>query len=140
MGAWFRKDKGRGYSNLWANGENPNVKGRTHQNCQLPISCLFPQSFISTRNWLRWLLHGNGKSMEKIRIGKSTHFLNFFLFLGKVKTQKRLIIPSCIHVFIFPHPFSHSRELSQEYRASYVYPFRFWVVYFNFPMDGRSFL
>ena len=32
----FPKDKEGNYLNLWANGEKPNVKGKTHQT-QLPI-------------------------------------------------------------------------------------------------------
>ena len=39
MGAWFPKDKARGYLTFEANGENPNVKGRTHQTVNY-FSCL----------------------------------------------------------------------------------------------------
>ena len=37
----FPKDREGNYLNLWANGENPNVKERTHQTLNYPF-CLFP--------------------------------------------------------------------------------------------------
>ena len=41
MGAWFPKDGG-GDSNLWANGEKPNVKGKTHKVVKYPFFPFVP--------------------------------------------------------------------------------------------------
>ena len=37
----FLRNREGNYLNLWANGENPNVKGRTHQTLNYQF-CLFP--------------------------------------------------------------------------------------------------
>ena len=86
-----------GYKNLWVNGENPNVKGRTHQNCQLPFLS-YSQSFIIAKNWLSWLLHGIGKVWKpKFELEKPSIF------------GKRILIPSASKN---PKTSSHSNMLS----------------------------
>ena len=73
----FLRNREGNYLNLWANGGNPNVKGRTHQTLNYPF-CLFPQSLNSARMWLRQLLHGDGKSMgSNFEFGENP-------FLGKI--------------------------------------------------------
>ena len=49
-----------GYSNLWANGEKPNVKGRTHQTVYY-LSYLIHPIIYYFQKWLSWLLLGMGK-------------------------------------------------------------------------------
>ena len=47
----FPKDREGDYLNPWVNGENPNVKERTHQTSTTHF-VFFPQSLNSTRMWL----------------------------------------------------------------------------------------
>ena len=86
---------------------------------------LFTQSFITTINWLSWLLHGMGKvwrskfEFEKLSVfGKRD-----FDLWGKL-----LPIPSCIHVVVFP-TFLELWELD----------IHIFAVFFIFLMVGKCF-
>ena len=78
-----------GYSNLWANGEKPNFKGRTHQNCQLPFLSYSPNHLLLPEiGWvgycMGWARYENPNSNWI-----SHQFLeNMFWLLGQVKSQK----------------------------------------------------
>ena len=72
--------------------------GKTHQNYELPFSCLFPQPFISTRIWLRYLLHGMGRVWEKFELGRAPILEERVSTVWVRKHPKTYAIPSCVHV------------------------------------------
>ena len=79
---------------------------KTHQNCQLPFSCIFPQPFISARIWLRQLLHGMGSIWEKFELGRAPILEECVLTPWARKHPKiHTPIPSCINVFHLPSHF-----------------------------------
>ena len=102
MGAWFPKELGGEYSNPWANGKNPNVKGKTHQDVTVPIlsSCanhLFLPKLVELVNSWGWEEYGN----PNLKWRSHQILENVFWLLGQVKTQKWLPILLCIHVLLF---------------------------------------
>ena len=119
---------------------------------------LFTQSFITARSWLSWLLHGMGKvwqskfKWEKPLVFGKHDFELWGKLLPKNDSHSLMHGGGCLSprfwsswhfaftFFIFLTIFSDSSELSQEARASCVYPSTILVVYLIFPMDGRSFL
>ena len=71
----FPKDKEGGIFNLWGQWGKAKCQWENPSNNQLPFLYHSPQSFNSARNWLKQLLHGDGKSMGKeIQIWGNTHF------------------------------------------------------------------
>ena len=107
MGAWFPKDKGGGYSNLWANGENPNVKGKTSQAVNYPFCLLCPiiyffQKLVEVVNAWGWEEYGN-----QIRIWESISFLKtHFWLMGQVNAQKCFPFHYAFMSFISSHMWS----------------------------------
>ena len=92
----------RKYSNTWANGGNPNVKGKTHKTINYPFYLLcqiidFFQKLVELVDAWGWEEYGS-----QIQIWKATHFCeNMFWLLVQVKTHKCMPIPLCIHVHHF---------------------------------------
>ena len=58
----FLRIVGGEYSNLWANGENPNVKGRTHQTVNY-LSCLTHLIFYYCHKLVELVITWDGKGM-----------------------------------------------------------------------------
>ena len=94
MGAWFPKDKG-GIFNL-------EPLGRTHENCQLPISCHFSPIIYFYQNFVEVVIAWEWEEYGQNSNWVEHHFLNNVFWLhGQVKTQKHSPILPCIHVFLF---------------------------------------
>ena len=63
-----------GYSNLWANGENPNVKGRTHQTVNY-LSCLTHPIIYYCQKLVELVIAWDGQGMTvQIRIEEAISF------------------------------------------------------------------
>ena len=128
MGAWFSKDKGGKYSNLCANGEKPNVKGRTHQTLNHPFFLVCPiiyffQKFIELVNARRWEEYGN-----QFRIWEATHFWKMcFWLMRQLNAQK-----------YFPTHMAFTSSSSSCFWSSYVFPIHVLAFFFIFTMDGKS--
>ena len=150
----FPKDKGWEYSNLWANGEKPNVKGRTIHTVNY-LFCLIHPIIYYCQKLVELVIAWDGKVWKsKFEWEKPSVFgkCDFDLW-GKLlpKNVVHSIMPrsgclspcfwifwhSAFMFFIFLTIFSDSRELSQEARDSCLYPTMILVVYLIFPMDGR---
>ena len=102
MGALFPKDRrGGGYSNPWANGENPNVKGRTHQIVNY-LSCLIHPIIYYCQKLAGLVIAWDGMTTQ-IRIGEAINFWETrFDSLGK-QIPKNIDHPTMLsrwHVFL----------------------------------------
>ena len=100
----FLRLKGGGYSNLWSNGENTNVKGRTHQTINY-LSCFIHPIIYYCQKLVELFIAWDGKGMEIIiRIGNNTHFWkNVFWLMSQVNAQ---------NCFPFLHAFTFSSFLT----------------------------
>ena len=68
------KDKGGGYLTFGANGENPNVKGRTHQNVNY-LSCLIHPIIYYCQKLVGLVIAWDGQGMTtQIRIWEAISF------------------------------------------------------------------
>ena len=67
MGAWFPKDRGGGYSNLWSNGEKPNVKRKTHQDVNHLSWRIRSLQVKEVHSWKLW----REEEQEKIKLGST---------------------------------------------------------------------
>ena len=112
MGAWFPKDRG-GMFNL-------EPLGKTHQNCQLPISCLSPilyfcQKLVEVVIAWEWEEYGKNSNWEGHPFWK-----NVFWHRWQVKTHASMFFSSSrfwsswafsIHIFGSVLHFSHGWEV-----------------------------
>ena len=107
----FIRIKGGWYSNLWANGENPNVKGITHQNCQLPFLSHSPNHLVLTKiGWSSYCM-GMGRVWAWIsNLGKI-----IFYFWGK-KTPK-------MHAHLLIHTRSSFAHAGKSWELFYLHVF-----------------
>ena len=126
----FLRIRGWAYSNLWANGENPNVKGRTHQNCQLSfLSHSLNHLLLPEIGWvgycMGWAMYDSPNSNWR-----SHQFLgNTFLLLWEEKTQKRRPFYQPFHVGMFSSPFFlHVSSLGHPKLPMCVFIPRFWLL------------
>ena len=70
----FLRIRGWGYSNLWGNGENPNVKGRTHQTVNY-LSCLIHLIIYHYNKLVELVIAWDGQGMTtQIRMGEAISF------------------------------------------------------------------
>ena len=107
-GGMISQGIGRGkYSNLWANGENPNVKGRTHKAVNYPFCLLWPiiylfQKLVELVNALGMEEYGS-----QICIWEATHFWKmYFWLMGQVNAQKCFPTHYAFKSFISSHSWS----------------------------------
>ena len=91
---------------------------------------LFTQSFITTRSWLSWLLHGMGKVWQsKFEWEKPSIFGKCVLTPWASKNQKTYAILPCFHVFMFSSPFFlHVSSLRHLELVVSVFIPRFWLL------------
>ena len=81
----FTRNREGKHSNPRANGENPNVKGKTHKDVNYPFCLFVPinyfcQKLVEEVILLEWERYGG-----QIRIGKTTHFGKTCLDQGVIK-------------------------------------------------------
>ena len=91
---------GGGYSNPWANGEKPNVKGRTHQTVNY-LSCLIHPIIYYCQKLVELVIAWDGQGMEvkNLNLGK-THFWGKAFFTFGASQH-----PKCMPIWaIHPHP------------------------------------
>ena len=110
-------------------GKSQNVKGGTHQNCQLPFFSYSPNHLLLPEvGWVGYCM-GWARYDSPNSNWRSHQFLrNAFWLLGKAKTQKRRPFCHASTFSCFPHHFSFTWALSGIQNFLCVKPFTFLVV------------
>ena len=92
------KDKGGGYLTFGANGENPNIKGRTHQTINY-LSCLIHPIIYHCHKLVEAVI---AWEWEEYGQRNSNLWKTHFLLLGQVNTQNTCPFGDTSTFSIFP--------------------------------------